>query len=95
LAEPTILHPICLHDASYFWRGSEYLLDGTLERAGIHHPPFSVWQDIQHNRPGLLALNAPLKTILDPHPAWLFRNYRRVGTYWIRHDLIRESSHGG
>jgi hypothetical protein len=91
LVEPTTLHPICLHDASYYWRGSEYLLDGTLERARIHHPQISVWQDISHNRPSLLALNVPLKTALDSHQDWLFKNYRQVGAYWVRRDLIHET----
>jgi hypothetical protein len=93
LVEPTTLHPICLHDASYFWRGSEYLLDGTLERAGIHHPQFSVWQDISHNRPGLLALNAPLRTVFDSHQAWLSKNYQRVGAYWVRREHIDKTSY--
>lgn len=91
LAEPSSLHPICLHDSSYFWRGSEYVLDGALERAGIHYPQFDLRLDIQHNRPALLALNAPLRALLlDSHRTWFVENYQPIKAYWVRRDLASE-----
>ncbi len=87
LVEPTELHPICLSDASYYWRGSEYLRAGTLDKAKlVNVPDFNLSADIQKYRPILIgpniiaADNSPETALLN---ATIQSEYRRVGVFYL------------
>ncbi|HEX6179278.1 MAG TPA: hypothetical protein VF057_13020 [Thermoanaerobaculia bacterium] len=83
--EPTEFHPICLADAHYYWRGAEYILDGTLDRAGIVDPRWNPAGAIATRRPAIIRTIPSLRDTIaaasaDAHVA--------RGDFWLRRDVV-------
>lgn len=92
LIEPTEHHPICLPDASYYWRGSEYLENGTLKRANIDDPPYDLQSDLLKAEPALLGFNSIMwerwgNDFVSTHPS-----YERVGQFYLNGLHLHERS---
>ncbi|MFY9329823.1 MAG: hypothetical protein WAO76_17685 [Georgfuchsia sp.] len=89
LVEPTEFHPICLSDASYYWRGSEYLRAGTLEAAGIAAPHYRPLADAERSHPILIG-PAFRKTAVpgerEKIDRFLDSEYHRSGWAYLRND---------
>lgn len=90
LVEPTEFHPICLADASYYWRGAQYLRAGTLEAADITSPHYQPLADIERARPVLLGpdfLNGSSAGERTEVDRLLAKEYKRSGWAFLRRDI--------
>lgn len=89
MVEPTEFHPICLGDASYYWRGGEYLRAGTLVAADISAVRYAPLADALRFRPLLigpaLIHSAPAPEV-EAIGRLLEQDYRRIGWAYLRHD---------
>ena len=90
LVEPTEFHPICLADASYYWRGAQYLRAGTLQAAGITSPRYQPVIDIERARPILLGpdfLNGATAAERAEVDRILAKDYTRSGWAFLHRDI--------
>ncbi|MCB1852151.1 MAG: hypothetical protein KDI83_15475 [Gammaproteobacteria bacterium] len=90
LVEPTELHPICLADASYYWRGAEYLRAGTLQAAGIEHPKYEPFANVERVRPVLIGPAFRRGADVEERTAierFLDDNYQPSGWAFLRKDI--------
>jgi hypothetical protein len=93
LVEPTRRHPICLMDASYYWRGSTYIADGALWRAGIMTPTYAPLHDVSRSRPALLGFNQEMLEMWGSKFVSDYSSYIQVG--WAYLDQADASRNAG